>query len=914
MHEKAVKSPFMIQSCPTCDGNGVSGGSTCPSCAGVGVWAVHRGYVLYYQLPLGIDFSFSYLVNRWLGRLVGLFCCFWAVLGSAGLIRNITVRIENAHDYWFDFTSMGWWGIAAYSGLLLLLGFAYWFTEGRYPRARKFTALPDQPEISTAISSNWQTLTEQLETDRFVDLTSHISYKTRASLNNSIERARKNRRREYAAELIMAELCSNGWATTMGLRLNLDTSEVARHFLEKSAQDEMRDDERLIIARDIKKVLLFAYDEASMLQHDDIRRRTVFLGCLRARDSIRDYFRDTGVHLDELRSVVYWLDMQDIQNEWWRRVHVDHFRSSGKQDKGWMGGWTLSLDKHSRDLTTAARKGFLRNAVGREREIDEVDRILSRSSKSNVILIGEPGVGKTAIVEGLAHRIVAGKAADALKDKRLVALNIASVVGSGGSVGQFGDIMGQIIKESLKAKNVILVIQNIHELKGAGSADGGGLDAFGILQPALTRDDFQCIGTTSFREYKRFVETNEAFARCFEKVEVPEPDSAATMKILQDVVLRFEKKHKVMYSYQALLTSVKLSVKYIHDKVLPDKAIDLLDEAGVMCSHKRGHKIVNARDVADVVASKTNIPINDVTTDESSRLLDLEQAFHRRLVGQEEAVSAVSEAIRRARVGLKDAHRPIATFLFVGPTGVGKTELAKTLAEVYFGHEKIMVRLDMSEYQDASSISRLIGAAPGLAGSDAGGQLTEAVRKRPFALLLLDEFEKAHSDVHNVFLQVFDDGRLTDSSGRVIDFTNTIIIATSNAGAKMIQDGILQNRKIEDIRVDMMKNILPSIFKPELINRFDGVILFKPLTLENVNQIAARMLAKIRDQLVAQDIEFKITSEAVAKISQIGFDPVYGARPLKRAIQDKIENPIAGKILRGEINKGETLVIREIDL
>ncbi|HDS11504.1 MAG TPA: ATP-dependent Clp protease ATP-binding subunit [Candidatus Wirthbacteria bacterium] len=611
--------------------------------------------------------------------------------------------------------------------------------------------------------------------------------------------------------------------------------------------------------------------------------------------------------------MVVWLDVQADNRNMLKNLDIANFKRGGKLDKGWQSGWTLTLNRHAKDLTKAARKGELRKVVGREDTIDSMARVLSRSTKRNVILLGETGVGKTTLVEGLAHQIVTGEVELVLRDKRLMELNIGSVVGAAKDANQFGDIMSRILREISNSKNVVLCLDNIHLLKGTGAAEGSGLDAFSILEPALTRNEFQCIGTTTYSEYKKFISNDEAFSRCFEIVEVPEPNFDDTVRILFEVVLGFEHKHKVIVSYEAIKDAISLSQKYLHEKVLPDKALDLLDEACVMVSRKK-KKIVTANDIADIIAIKTHIPVREVTTEESNKLLNLEEIMHERLVGQKEAVLAVCNAVRRARAGLQDTNRPIATFLFVGPTGVGKTELAKTLAEAYFGHENMMIRLDMSEYQDTDSIYRLLGAPPGQKGYDEGGQLTEAIRKRPFSLLLLDEFEKASSNIHDIFLQVFDDGRLTDSSGRVVDFTHTIIIATSNAGAKLIQDGLLQKRDYESIKQELIQAVLPTIFKPELINRFDGTVLFKPLNQEQVHQIAGRLLGKVRDKLRVQDIQFKITKNAVDKLSVMGFDPAYGARPLRRVIQDRVEDPIAAKILRGEINRGETMIVRSADI
>ncbi|HNT29679.1 MAG TPA: ATP-dependent Clp protease ATP-binding subunit, partial [bacterium] len=699
------------------------------------------------------------------------------------IVRNIGYNIDIAHEYWYDFHHAGFWGLFSYLGLFASLVLLYWVVRGKEPAACLSVAQV-LPHAITDTPMTWEQIRTTVPRQNIIDISKYLSYSARCLVEDALTTAERRNHRYFLPEHLVMAIFSSSLSRELQVRLDIAGKSLLNRLFSYTDNLEKRTQDTVQISKALKSALLYAAWEAIGLDTIYVNRKTLLLGAMRASQAVTDAFIEYDVHIDEVRHVVYWLDVQKEKREWWKDLTIKKFQRTGKLDRGWLGGWTLTLNKHSKDLTKAAKKGYLRRVVGREGEVEEIARILSRSTKNNALLIGEPGVGKTTLIDGLAYKIVSGQVPETLRDKRLVELNIGSVVGSAENPNQFGETMVKILAEVEKSKNVILFIPYLHTLKGAGSSNGGALDAFGILEPAFNRCAFQCIGTTTFRDYHRYIESSESFGRFFERVEIKEPDFNNTIKILEEVVLAFEAKQKVKVAYQALKAAYVLGNKYIHDKVMPDKAVDLLDEACVLVSRrKKGKRLVTESDIADVIASKTNIPVRDISTDETDKLLRLEEIMRERVIGQEEAVSAVAEAVRRARVGLKDSNRPVATFLFVGPTGVGKTELAKTLAEAYFGHEKIMVRLDMSEFHGPESIDRLIGAPPGRAGSETGGQLTEAIKKRPFSLVLLDEFEKAHSDVHNVFLQVFDDGRLTDSSGKLVDFTNSIIIATSNAGA-----------------------------------------------------------------------------------------------------------------------------------
>ena len=641
-----------------------------------------------------------------------------------------------------------------------------------------------------------------------------------------------------------------------------------------------------------------------------------------------------------------------------------------------------TLAEYTRDLTEAARSGKLDPVIGRDKEIQRVIQILSRRTKNNPVLIGEPGVGKTAIAEGLAERIAAGDVPEELLDKRILSLDLSGMVAGTKYRGEFEERIKNTLNEVKKDGNIILFIDELHTIVGTGSAEGA-VDAANILKPALSRGEIRVIGATTLNEYRKYIEKDAALERRFQPVTVGEPTPQATLDILKGLRDKYEAHHKLSITDEALEAAVQLSKRYIGDRFLPDKAIDLMDEAAsqvrmaaessspdlkaleekITALHRekndaiaaqdfekaaqlrdiekdyqeqvdierenwrkslsRNRGSVTADDVAKVVAGWTGIPVTRLTEDESMRLLKLEEKLHQRVVGQDDAVTAVAKAIRRSRVGLKDPKRPIGSFLFLGPTGVGKTELCKTLAEAMFGDENAMVRIDMSEYMEKHTVSRLIGSPPGYVGHEEGGQLTEKVRRKPYSVVLFDEIEKAHEDVWNILLQILEDGIVTDSQGRKVDFKNTVIVMTSNVGARNITadaaklgfDGKEKDEKESEearfarIREAVMAD-LKHTFRPEFLNRIDEIIVFRQLTQENIAEIARRMLAVTGKRMAQQGITLAMDNDAVSALAKDGFDPQYGARPLRRAIQSQVEDAVAEQMLEGKLRSGDTAHIR----
>ncbi|NLL38900.1 MAG: ATP-dependent Clp protease ATP-binding subunit [Clostridiales bacterium] len=642
---------------------------------------------------------------------------------------------------------------------------------------------------------------------------------------------------------------------------------------------------------------------------------------------------------------------------------------------------TKTLDQFSRDLTDLASKGTLDPVIGRDNEIQRVIQILSRRTKNNPVLIGEPGVGKTAIIEGLAQKVVSGDVPENLKGKRVVTLDLSGMVAGTKYRGDFEERIKTAMDEVQKAGNIILFIDELHTIIGAGAAEGA-IDAANIIKPALGRGEIQVIGATTLNEYRKHIEKDAALERRFQPVTVDEPTTEETIEILKGLRDRYEAHHKLKITDEAIEAAVTISIRYINDRFLPDKAIDLIDEASsrvrMECltappdlkaletkleavikekdeavrsqNFEKAAKMrdeetklnaqmkelrerwektvvdkretVTPEDIAAVVSSWTGIPVTSLTEDESRRLLRMEEILHKRVVGQDEAVTSVSKAIRRGRVGLKDPKRPTGSFLFLGPTGVGKTELCRALAEAMFGDENAIIKIDMSEYMEKHTVSKLIGSPPGYVGYDEGGQLTEKVRRRPYSVVLFDEIEKAHSEVFNIMLQIMEDGVLTDAQGRRVDFKNTIIVMTSNVGAKKITDDKkpLGFTAVEDSGIKSQEEIksnvmteLKRVFKPEFLNRIDDIIVFHQLSKENIREIAGNMLKDVADRVANLGITLTAEDEAIGLLAEAGFDPIYGARPLRRTIQSTVEDGIAEKMLDGTFSAGDTVVLKAVD-
>lgn len=714
---------------------------------------------------------------------------------------------------------------------------------------------------------------------------------------------------------------------------------------------------QIFITPRVKRIVDLANEEASKLKDEYISTEHIFLAILSERNTpAARLLEGAGITRERVLDAV-------MQLRGGQRVTDPQAETRYR-----------TLEKYSRDLTQLAREGKLDPVIGRDKEILRVMQVLSRRTKNNPVLIGEAGVGKTAIVEGLAQKIATNDVPEILMGKRVTSLDLGAMIAGSRFRGEFEERLKAAIEEVQRSEGeIILFIDELHTVVGAGAAQGA-MDASNMLKPALARGELQCIGATTLDEYHKHIEKDSALERRFAPVFVDEPTIEDTISMLHGLRDRYEAHHKVHFSDEALTAAARLSSKYVPDRHLPDKAIDLMDEAaaklrvalfslppelkdmkteldklmaeeelaGVERDYERAarkkaerlrleeefnaqrdiweteHKldeVVDVNDIAQVVAQWTGIPVSQMMESEADRLLHMEERLSERVIGQEEAIKAISDAIRRARAGLKDPRRPIGSFIFIGPSGVGKTELAKALAEFMFGDEEALVRLDMSEYREQHTVSRLFGAPPGYVGYEEGGQLTEAVRRRPYRVILFDEIEKAHPEVWNALLQILDDGRLTDGQGQLVDFRNTVLIMTSNLGTEFVRQGgtlgFLQDASSDEDRIqhEKIQKALKTTFRPEFLNRIDEIIMFSPLSIEQMYKIVDLQMKEVRERLVEHGLDVAITESAVKWLAEVGFDPSFGARPLRRALQKHIESPLSVSVLAGQFQKGDTVIV-----
>ncbi len=794
-----------------------------------------------------------------------------------------------------------------------------------------------------------------------VDIGEYLSDHARELLQHAARLAVDYGKKEMDTEHVLYALTESEVVREILREFKLAPEDI-RGYIEHNAprgtfKAEKGETVRVGMSPRVKAVLESAFHAAREFGHSYVGPEHLLIGLIEEPDGLAgDLLRKYGLTPEAVRQKVVKV--------------VGRGAEEGKVERR---SSTPTLDKFSRDLTELARQGKLDPVIGRAKEIETVIEILSRRKKNNPVLIGEPGVGKTAIVEGLAQRIVRGEVPEILRNKRLVELNVNSLVAGTKYRGEFEERVKAILDEILAHQDeLILFIDEIHTIVGAGQAEGG-MDLANAFKPALARGELHLIGATTLNEYQKYIEKDAALERRFQPVFIAEPTVEQTIQILKGLRDRFEAHHKVRITDEAIVAAAELSDRFITGRYLPDKAIDLIDQAAARVriqatsrpaevqeleaqlqelkreldyatSRKQFDRAkeleariketekalqeatekwkksvasevpeVRAEHVAEIISRLTGIPVSELTQEERERLLKLEEKLHERVVGQDEAVRAVAAAVRRSRAGLKEKHRPIATFLFLGPTGVGKTELAKALAWAVFGDEDALIRLDMSEYMERHTVSRLIGAPPGYVGYEEGGQLTERVRRRPYSVILLDEIEKAHPDVHNILLQVFDDGRLTDGKGRTVDFSNTIIIATSNLGSELIQRNLSappgQKLSYEELKEKLME-ILRRHFRPEFLNRIDEIIVFHALTREQIKDIVKLQLERVKRMARGQGIELEFHETLVEHLAEVGYRPEFGARELRRKIQTEVENPLAEEMLSGRLTRGDKILVR----
>ena len=895
--------------CQTCSGLGVlvseNSDAQCDTCKGVGKAVKVGGRVVYWKLPLSVVTILERKAERMARLVINGVMFAVGVLGFLSLVYGVYVTVSELGVWDLEqivFTTNVWYLLFWVS----VVADAYILYRLEKESAERASVVPwtvrEKDLVFTSIR-DLETIPKNARQEISTAMSSHALH----AVESAWLLAHKLGHAEVRPIHLFVALTEFKDVQVMLARLQLTPKMIEEKLHSILNSENIPKGKSTVLSQAMHDILLFAYEEASQTRQPLVDTTELLVVIAKTHTAVAELLYELEIDLAVLRNVVSWVNFQ----KQFRRDFERRRASAGRKPKTHMNRAmtarpTPFLDQVGRDMTLAARAGAYFPLVGRRRQVEGALRVFEEGA-GNVLLMGDAGVGKSAIVEGLADLMASEEVPPSIQDKRLVELNVGALLGSGGNVES---AMTAIINELLAAGNIVLFIDDIANLLGAASTGSGTMDAAMVLQQELTRGRIHVIATSTRQNYLRFLQNNDAFMRRFQTVEVPEMENDEAIQVVEAHSTIFEHRQKVFFSYQSIEAAVKLSRRYIHDRYLPDKALRVAEETAVYAAKKTGKtKIVTADDVATIISEKTNVRVTKVAGDEQELLLHLEDKIHERVVGQDDAVNMVAEGLRRARTELRDQKRPIVNLLFLGPTGVGKTELAKTTAEVYFGAETNMVRVDMSEFQEQSSINRLIGAPPGYSDYGQGGQLTDAVRQNPFSLVLLDEFEKAHPEILNIFLQVMDDGRLTDSSGREIDFTNTLIVATSNAGTELIQQGIQQGQSMDVIRNMLMDQYLKKTFRPELLNRFDGVIVFKPLELEQVAQIAGLLFNEVAKQMEEKGIILKADPQALHELAEKGFDPTLGARPLRRVIQDTVDANLSKLLLENKISRRDVVIL-----
>lgn len=888
--------------CPACKGGG------CATCHGFGLADRVGGRWVYWDARVDAAGIGERTVERMVRAIVVLIL---GAIGAIGLIFFITVaREQGALENLFTTD----WTFARGDGRMLFFAFSLitdCFLFYRLASARERIGVVARPTYGAETpSTSLQRVADIMRLARAErqNVAATLTPEALRTLEQGWQLARDFRSPTLAPMFVFAALLSFQKILAIQVRLGVDRKKLAEllgHVLSRFASVP---DRAPSFGPDLRALTIAAYRHAFRRRALHVDVTDLFAAIAEGDAMTRDLLDELAITPDMLENVVSWITIQeDLRRQWQYFRARARFKPKGVMNRAMTAIATPLLDRLSHDLTHLAREGYLHPCIARDRETETILRLLE--GRANVLLIGNPGVGKTSMIEGLAQRMVTEDVPASLQDKRLVSLSVAELVGSSAGAGDVEERLNLVLNEVTRSGNIVLVLENVQNLIGVSSGGGATLDLSEILGSALASKQFLVIATTNAVDYRRYVEVSSGLTSTFSPVMIEEVETNAAIKILEAKSGAVEYRHHVYFSYASIERMVVLAQRYLHDRYLPEKAIALMEETAVAVRRARGaNAMVSAEDVSRVVAEKTNIAVTQVTERESEKLLHLEERMHERIVGQDEAVTAVASALRRARVELRDTKRPIANFLFLGPTGVGKTELAKTVAEVYFGAEENMIRLDMSEYQEPQSVSRLIGAPPGYRGAG-GGYLTDSVRSRPFSLLLLDELEKAHPDILNLFLQVMDDGRLTDSSGRTVDFTNVIIIATSNAGTEVIQENLRAGIAIEAIRTRLVEEELGRYFRPEFLNRFDQIVVFRPLSKTEVVAIAALMIRQVAKRLAEKGIALEASEAAIRELADAGFDPLFGARPLRRLIQERIDDSLAKYLLTGTIGRRDRAIL-----
>lgn len=872
--------------CLSCHGAG------CRSCHSLGGGLFMSGHFFYWSRGLS---AFSIYLHKVQKALFQIFNVLQIAFGAVGILSVMYVYFLYAPNYFLILF------------FLSVLTDAYFIS--RIVRRNDTRRMPEVGTFKGQAPGSWADAM-RLPRRRRHDVSHFFNDESIDAVESGWEIANRNGHGTIEPLHVFGGLFTKGTTNTVFARLKISRQGLVEKIKRQFAKmPPSQDDPNLSLAA--RRAVLFAFFEGFSNKQEAITPTNLLLGIFLEDKILQDILYEEDVDFGKMEHVIEWLYIQDeliARNK--RFASRAKLKPKTTMDRAMTALSTPALDVMSRDLTVLAKYGYMGIVVGRKREMEELFRVIE-SGRRSVILVGNRGVGKRALIDALAQRMVSEDVPKMLQDKRLVGLSVAKLI-AGASPSEAQGRMMRVMEEVQRARNVILVIEGIEDLMGITVGGAESLDLSEVLSKFVISSRAIVIATATPSDYTRFVE-GSALGEALHQVKVDEPTVDETIHILEAKVPAVEYQHKVYFSYGALESAAKLAARYIHSHYLPEKAVLLVEEAAVYVAKERGEKsMVGPEDVEHIVSEKTKIPVSRVTRKESEILLNMEERIHEYMVDQNEAVTMVAQSLRRARAQLRDQGRPIVNLMFLGPTGVGKTELAKTVSRIYFGGEAQMIRLDMSEYQNKDSVYRMIGAPPGT-GEEGKGYLTEAVRANPFSLLLLDEMEKAHPDILNVFLQVMDDGRLTDSEGRTIDFTNVILIATSNAGTQYIQDEIRQGTDVDEITEGLINNELKSHYRPEFLNRFDGIVVFKPLSMEDVSQIAKLFLGKVEERLEKQGIALEYTADALKEIAAAGYSPEFGARPLRRAIQEHLDDELSRLILSGQLVRRDTAIFQGLD-
>jgi len=892
--------------CPACEGRGKNKhGLRCSNCGGLGVGTFYLDRFFYWGPKLGratieLDhlrtkaFQIMDLVAYAVAALGLMAVGIWVYLMAGQYMGELSWDML---FFWRDRSPLIF---AFWIGVVAVMFLVYRKSEDRRLEHRIRQLKYEDRKQEVPSPDNWTKLKKYSGS---IDVAGGYDPEAREKVNQAFLLTKKLGQAEVSPKHLLYSALDDREVAALFTRLNVKPDALIEK-LEKQIAKLPRHKSRTHLGNAAKKVLVEAYLEAYELGIPKVTAKNLLVGCMRQDDIVNEILYDLEVDEHKIYNVIMWFAVNRKMVESYREYRRKaQFKSGTNMNAAYTAIATPTLDHFGYDLTIQAKWNKLEYCVNRKKEIEQVFQAFE-SGKSSCLLVGSPGVGKSALVDGLAQLMVQEDVPRILQDMRLVEIDAARLI-SGADAGGAEGRMVAVLDEVAKSGNIVLYIDNIENITGISSGSEGSLDLSEVLASNLEKRNFYCIGSTSQENYTKYIE-GKSLGNTMQRVNIKEPEDNQAIQIIESKISFIEGSKKVYFSYNAIATVVDMSKRYIHDAYLPKKAIDILESVAAKTLKKKGEQsLVTRDDIAEVVSELTNIPLTNISEGESETLLHLEDKIHKNMINQEEAVKMVASSLRRARTELRSGNRPIASFLFLGPTGVGKTQLAKTVSNTYFGNDEYMIRVDMSEYQHRDSVKKMIGDASGTS-----GYLTEKVRHSPFSLILLDEIEKAHADILNLFLQVMDDGRLTDGKGRTIDFTNAIIIATSNAGARYIEDAVNSGEELMAIKEHLINEELNQVMRPELINRFDGLVVFEPLSQENVVSITKLLLKEIENMLESKGIHLSTTEDGVRQLAKQGFDPKFGARPLRRLLQERIEDEIASKLLAGELERRDTVVIR----